>query len=456
MKPFSTRWIERITIVSLVLAMAACVSDPDPAAGADQPVASSFYLEAPQASAQVPQALAEALPPSAASGPRALAGDAPSSDALAATDPSLPDAAVPAATPAPASPAGPAVQPKAAAPTAPATTATSASPAAQPTATAKPAPKATAPSAAEPSASQPSAYATPLASAQAQAAAAQAPQSISSSLDAYRDQGFDLSFAGAGWTYLGDEDGKTGLEYRARRYDGSFSIFTLYPEDSGTYVIRFQRQDPVSGERQTSLVQVTVRDAPAFEEGRASAAGAQAPGAASTATGNVDPGTGSAAGATAVPAGTTSPATGDQASSPASALAASPAAVDTASPAATGQQAALSALAASQQAAAERQAYLLSLADPKAILDFAASELGAGRVNQALAALDRYVDLFSSGSDELYYLYGLAYEQDTPFRDIKKSYAYYKRVRDEYPRSRRWRESADRVVYLERHFPGLR
>jgi outer membrane protein assembly factor BamD (BamD/ComL family) len=77
-------------------------------------------------------------------------------------------------------------------------------------------------------------------------------------------------------------------------------------------------------------------------------------------------------------------------------------------------------------------------------------------VRSALDALDRYVELFRRGTDELFYLYGLAYEQDTPFRDIKKAHENYQRVRDEYPRSPRWRAAAERVAYLERHFYGLR
>ena len=87
---------------------------------------------------------------------------------------------------------------------------------------------------------------------------------------------------------------------------------------------------------------------------------------------------------------------------------------------------------------------------------YASEELGAKRIRQALDALDRYVEFYRSGSDELYYLYGLAYEQDTPYRDIKQSYAYYKRVRDEYPRSLRWKAAAERVAFMERHYYGLR
>ncbi len=96
------------------------------------------------------------------------------------------------------------------------------------------------------------------------------------------------------------------------------------------------------------------------------------------------------------------------------------------------------------------------MTDPVALIKLARDELGAKRVQNSLEALDRYLSLYPYGTDELFYLYGLAYEQDTPFRNIKKAYENYRRVRDEYPRSARWQEAADRVSYLERHYFGLR
>ncbi|HPE88659.1 MAG TPA: tetratricopeptide repeat protein, partial [Spirochaetales bacterium] len=97
-----------------------------------------------------------------------------------------------------------------------------------------------------------------------------------------------------------------------------------------------------------------------------------------------------------------------------------------------------------------------ALTDPEALLRLARDELDAKRVQSAIEALDRYLSLYPYGGDEAYYLYALACEQDTPFRDIKRSYEYYKRVRDQYPRSPRWKAAAERVAYLERHYFGLR
>jgi outer membrane protein assembly factor BamD (BamD/ComL family) len=94
--------------------------------------------------------------------------------------------------------------------------------------------------------------------------------------------------------------------------------------------------------------------------------------------------------------------------------------------------------------------------DPAALLTLAKNELDGKRIQSAIAVLDRYHTLYPNGNDEVLFLYAVAYEQDTPFKNVRKAYDYYKRVRDEYPRSLRWREAADRMAYLERHFFGLR
>jgi outer membrane protein assembly factor BamD (BamD/ComL family) len=105
---------------------------------------------------------------------------------------------------------------------------------------------------------------------------------------------------------------------------------------------------------------------------------------------------------------------------------------------------------------ATNQPVAAALTDPAALIKLARDELSAKRVSAALETLDRYRSLYPYVGDEVFYLYALAYEQDTPLRDIKKAYENYRRVRDEFPRSQFWRQSADRVAYLERHYPGLR
>ena len=69
-----------------------------------------------------------------------------------------------------------------------------------------------------------------------------------------------------------------------------------------------------------------------------------------------------------------------------------------------------------------------ALATPEAALSQARSELAAGHVQGALDALDRLMALAPSGIDEAYLLYGKALEAKGPLKDIKRSYAYYKKL----------------------------
>lgn len=333
-------------------------------------------------------------------------------------EPTPPPAAAPAA--APAGPPAPAPAPQRTTP-APAPPATPAPRTASPAPAAPSPPAAAAPAPTTQATPAPAPIPSPPPSTQRIASPVEPPKP-DRQIEATRNQRFEIRLLGSGWTYLGDEDGKDGLRFETRRFEGNEAVFTLRPERSDDYLLRFQRNDPVSGERETILAKVSVRDV------------GQAPSQAQAATQPTVPAT-SAAGQDA----------GHDATQDAgAALTPSPEAEASVpvSPVAPAQASSASALA--------------SIREPEALLAFARSELDARRVRSALDALDRYVELFRRGSDELFYLYGLAYEQDTPFRDIKKAHENYKRVRDEYPRSPRWRAAAERVVYLERHFYGLR
>jgi len=326
----------------------------------------------------------------------------------------LPEPVPPA--PAPVAPVAAAPAPKPVAKPAPAAT-----PPAKPAAPAKPAPtpKPVAEAAAPVEAAVPEPKPTvalpptPASSARSVAAADERPVA-ETRIETTRGEKFELRFPGTGWIYLGDEDGKEGLRYETRRFEDTQAVFALDPESPGEYLLRFQRQNPVDRATETSLVRVVVTEKPA-----ASATPATAPPAA-------------AASGTA-PSPVTAPVAASPATVPAPAVAPAPE---------TPGQATISAAA--------------GVSDPAALIRLAKTELEAKRVQSAIEALDRYLSLYPYGNDEVFYLYGLACEQDTPFRNVKKAYEYYKRVKDEYPRSPRWREASDKVAYLERHFFGLR
>jgi outer membrane protein assembly factor BamD (BamD/ComL family) len=99
---------------------------------------------------------------------------------------------------------------------------------------------------------------------------------------------------------------------------------------------------------------------------------------------------------------------------------------------------------------------MASLDTPEAALIQARAELIAGRVPSALAALDRLIYLVPTGTDEAFMLYARALEKAGPQKDIKRAFAYYKKVRDEYPESAFWDEAAARAAYIERHYFDIR
>jgi len=231
-------------------------------------------------------------------------------------------------------------------------------------------------------------------------------------IETVRGERFELRFPGTGWIYLGDEEGKEGLRYETRRFESTQAVFAMNPETVGEYLLRFQRQNPVDQATETSLVRVVVTERSGFSTATAAPETPGNPPATTTAT--------AAATAVVPAAGATSPA-----------------------------------VPGAEEAPAVPAATALPV-DPASLIKLAKTELEAKRIQAAIEVLDRYLALYPYGNDEVFYLYGLAYEQDTPFRDIKKSWEYYRRVKDDYPRSARWTAAADRVAYLEKHYFGLR
>jgi hypothetical protein len=289
----------------------------------------------------------------------------------------------------------------------------------------KPAPEAFAPSVILP--------ATPTSSARSVDAATPSPVA-ETRLETARGARFELRFPGTGWIYLGDEEGKEGIRYETRRYEDNAAVFAMNPESTGEYLLRFQRQNPVSRATEVSLVRVQVMETDALS-------GAAPTPASKAASGSSKP----AAPSTAPTAVIASP---SPVASPVPATATTP------TPAATAPSATPS--ASSSQPVVPPVLPSDMPSDPAALLTLARNELDGKRIQSAIAVLDRYQSLFPHGNDEVLFLYALAYEQDTPFKNVRKAYEYYKRVRDEYPRSLRWRQAADRMAYLERHFFGLR
>jgi hypothetical protein len=230
---------------------------------------------------------------------------------------------------------------------------------------------------------------------------------------------FEVPFEGTGWTYLGEKTGKMGVEYDSRRFAGTSLVFILNPVKSGDYILRFQRQDSLRGISWEELVGVTVAAKPVRDVSAGTGA---------TATASV-PAPVPPNAAPTMPSGTAVA----SAASATAAVPSTPAVVPAAAPPAS----------------------------PEAALVLARAELAAGRAQGALNALDRLFALAPAGgpvpgADEAFFLYARALESNGPQKDIKRAYAYYKKVCDEYPESAFWDEAADHASYIDRHYFDIR
>jgi hypothetical protein len=247
---------------------------------------------------------------------------------------------------------------------------------------------------------------------------------------------FEVPFDGTGWTYLGEKTLREGISYDSRRYQGSSLVFILNPIKAGDYILRFQRQDALRGLSYEELIGVTVTPKPA-------ATVASSPVAAAT-----------TASAAASPA-TVSTTSASAAVNPANATATGASVVAKPSSATTAPSSA-NAVTTTASAPAGLLVNAASLTTPEAALAAARSELAADRPQGALEALDRLIALAPAGTDEAYVLYARALEKNGPQKDIKRAYAYYKKLRDEYPESAFWDEADARASYIERHYFEIR
>lgn len=240
-------------------------------------------------------------------------------------------------------------------------------------------------------------------------------------------QKVEVPFTGTGWTYLGEKDGKEGVLYDSRRFEGKGALFTIATSRAGEYGLRFMKQDLQAGTTSEETVRLTVL-----------------PRVASPATGSPPiPSATPTAIATPAPTASPAPSTGTVIGTTGAAAALpSPAQPPSGAAGSIGQPA--------------RSPVPTAPESPEALLASARTEYGAGRAQGVFSALDRYLQLYPAGEDEAYWLYGQALELNGPLRDIRKAYSMYKTLLEGWPRSAFWNQAQDRVSYIERHYLDIR
>jgi hypothetical protein len=251
----------------------------------------------------------------------------------------------------------------------------------------------------------------------------------------------EIPFRGRGWVYLGELASRRGVAYDSSRYDPEGQSILFRAQETGTYSLKFYKQDFLQDYILNDYVQVIIGEAPVsgagwfnppFDRGRAVAE----PRWPSTVD-EAELRRGGASGAMpSLPQGSGSPAAGiisgsPQAQPPPSASAA------TGNPPVT--------------AGVETQEKTL----PDALLQKAKETFDQGNPQAAIALLDQYRESYPSGSDEVFWLYGQFYEASSPGRDILSALNYYRRLVREFPQSARASDARRRIAYLERYYINI-
>jgi len=283
----------------------------------------------------------------------------------------------------------------------------------------------------------------------------------------------EIPFQGTGWVYLGEIGNRSGLSYDSRRVDTERGItlgqsFIFRADATGTYILKFYRQDFIQDYIINDYVQVIVGEADNSARGRTGSIIDQGrvvaeprwpviPGAAGSSSETVSPPTGATSGA---------PATGAQAGTTAETQ--RPNSVQAAEPASPTVSGSPPATSAPSQAAASPPAEVIPPgtsaeragasegSPPDEYVRRAKQEFDAGRVEQALAIIEQMRQRYPTGTDEAWWLLGQLYEANSPARDIRQSLECYRTLINEYPQSNRVDDARRRIAYLERYYLNIR
>ncbi|MCL2558624.1 MAG: tetratricopeptide repeat protein, partial [Treponema sp.] len=98
----------------------------------------------------------------------------------------------------------------------------------------------------------------------------------------------------------------------------------------------------------------------------------------------------------------------------------------------------------------------LAFFPPYELLRMARAEFEAGRMEDAITLLSLFAELYPSGSDEAWWLFGQSLEADSPSRDTLRALSYYRRLVSEFPQSGHLTAARGRISFIERFFLNIR
>jgi hypothetical protein len=252
-------------------------------------------------------------------------------------------------------------------------------------------------------------------------------------------QTIEIPFNGTGWVYLGELASRRGIVYNSRRLDSEGQTFIFRAEETGSYALKFYKQDFIRDYILNDHVQVIVGEAPAGEvtgwfnpptdRGRV-VAQPRWPSAIDEAeilrSGSV--------------LGSEPPQTSPVWETPQNAVPVQPPVAS--QPPVTSQPPVSQPPVTSERFPSD------------VLLQRARDSFDTGNVAGAISLLDQYAQYYPE-TDELYWLYGQFYEANSPNRNILLSLDYYRRLVREYPQSTRYNDARSRIAYLERYYINI-
>jgi TolA-binding protein len=289
-------------------------------------------------------------------------------------------------------------------------------------------------------------------------------------------QTVEIPFRENGWVYLGELHSRPGVAYNSRRSDSEGQTFVFRAQETGTFGLKFYKQDYIRDYILNDYVQVIVDEAPEREmfapidePGRVITASRwpalpeeEPPAAENTGVPDnriEEPAAVQPAEIAAVPQ------TPDAVQTPESAVPQTPAAAQAPesaapqTPATTGRRPPPLANGWDDDSIvpvvpprAASPGPVRPDTPPEEYFRQAREAFEAGQVPEALEVLDRFREWYPLGSDEAWWLYGQFLEAAGPGRNIRLALDYYRRLVREYPQSARYEEARRRIAYLERYY----
>lgn len=252
----------------------------------------------------------------------------------------------------------------------------------------------------------------------------------------------DITYPGSGWIYMGLTDNSKDLSYFGRKLGTGETKFTLQAKTSGTKIIHFYKNDPLTNTYIDDFIEVEILETKGNGKTHVEAPAYKTP----------------------VPKKSTekvSPKIEITAQAESTETKAAPAAVTTSSEQKTEKQPEPVTKAApapaelptqTAQINSEQDTSINQNVDTDALLKEAQKLFNEKKFSDAIGKLNQFFEYSSTKRDEALYLQGQIYEANSDIQNIKAAINSYNTLMKNYPASKFWDKANKRVIYLKKFY----